>query len=150
MLAHEGTSTRYALGGDAVVRTDLDLHRLQCIAEALDDLEAIFSDPECFGSSTSIGEYAESLASEFVGRYEDEVVTNRLQHLIQAEIGGEPKLALRHLRHVRRRIAQRWGLDAAKPQFVDPPPPPSRPETSGLDDSTVSPNSAIPTLVVTG
>jgi hypothetical protein len=96
-------------------------HRLECIAEALADLESIFADPTCFGSDTCVQDYAVSVESEFIGRYRDEHISYRLGELIKAEDAGRPKDALRHLRYVRRRIQSEWSLTAAKALVADSP-----------------------------
>ena len=53
--------------------------RVEQIEEAMNDLEAVFADPTCFRSPGSIDsrpvqDYAESLASEFVGEHPDEEI----------------------------------------------------------------------------
>lgn len=100
--------------------------RLEQIAEAMADLEDVFLDPQCFHSPGTrdprpVQDYAESLASEFVGAYRDEHVIYRLGQLIEAEDAGRPKDARRHLIFVRRRVAARlseWSA-AANPQVAE-------------------------------
>lgn len=81
--------------------------RIEQIQEAMDDLEQIFADPECFGLATNIGDYAESLASEFVGPNRDDEIVSRLNKLIEAEEAGRPRDALRHFGYVRRKVDAR-------------------------------------------
>lgn len=101
--------------------------RLDQIAEAMADLEAVFADPTCFRSpgipdDRPVQDYAVSLASEFIGTYRDDEIVGRLEKLVEAEDAGRPKDARRHLTFVRRKVAQRLGEwstpDAAKPQVA--------------------------------
>ena len=109
----------------------LDKNRLECIAEALSDLEMIFFDPECFGSDTTVADYAQSLASEFIGKYEDGSLVRHLQLLIAANEGA-PKVAYRELCWIRRRVAEKWSLSATKDQVAEDPVPVYGSETEGL------------------
>lgn len=102
--------------------------RLEQIREAVDNLESVFADPACFRSSGSIDsrpvqDYAESLASEFIGRHADDEIVGRLRQLIKAEDAGHPKDARRHLTFIRRKLTRRlveWeGSDAAKPLVAE-------------------------------
>jgi hypothetical protein len=101
--------------------------RLEQIEEATADLEAVFTDPDCFHSPGSrdpwsVQNYAISLASEFVGSYRDDEISGRLTKLAEAEDAGSPKDAMRHLTFVRRKVATRlreWYAEiATKPQVV--------------------------------
>ena len=83
--------------------------RLDQIAEAMSDLEAVFADPQWFHTPGEpdprpVQDYAVSLASEFTGAYRDDHVTYRLGQLVEAEDAGRPKDARRHLTFVRRRL----------------------------------------------
>ena len=104
--------------------------RLEQIEEAMAALEAVFADPECFHSlgrrdPWPVSDYAISLASEFVGEYHDDLVLARLARLAEAEDGGTPKEARRHLTFVRRKVATRlrqWQAEiGTKPQVADTP-----------------------------
>jgi|NGEPerStandDraft_6_1074524.scaffolds.fasta_scaffold21347_2 hypothetical protein len=119
--------------------------RLEQIQEALDDLEAVFSDPQCFHSEGSIDDrpvqdYALSLASEFVGSYRDDEITLRLAKLIEAEDEGRPKDARHHLGFVRRKVDARlrgWGSQiATNTQVVERHSSQRAVPSSDLADST--------------
>lgn len=93
--------------------TELTGLRREQVAEALGDLEHVFLEPGCFGDC-SVADAAESLASEFVGAYRDDEVVRRLGELATAESSGDMRRAGRHLRAVRRKLAERWGVTAAE------------------------------------
>jgi hypothetical protein len=119
--------------------------RLEQIAEAMDDLESVFADPACFHSPGPIDDrpvqdYADSLASEFIGQYRDDSIVYRLRELIGAEDAGRPRDAMRHLKFVRRTLRRRlaeWGAgNAAKPLVADPPGSQGQPQTALTGESS--------------
>ena len=106
------------VGGDRSPSPGPPAQFAQAVGEGLWELQAVLDEPGCFGDM-SLGDAAASLASQFVGPQRDEEVTRRLAAVVEAEAGGNLRLAARHLGHVRRKLAER-GIVPVRSAPLDP------------------------------
>jgi hypothetical protein len=96
----------------------IDALRREQVGEAWWELEQVFSDPGCFGTLTA-QEGAETMASEFCGRFHDDEVIRRLERFLDLLDAGNVRDAAHQLRFVRRKL-QRLGYTPIPSEPIDP------------------------------
>lgn len=120
--------------------------RREQIGEALGDVDAVFLEPGCFGAC-SLADAVESLASEFVGPLRDDEILRRLGELVDAESAGNMRVAGRHLRAVRSKLAVRWTVAPGKSEPLIPDAEAKRFTGTALPVSRSRPRGAAKPLV---